>query len=340
MLIYSMCTGERVPDLSSSTHSDDLSAKIGDPLKRELVLRSLRSTTTPSADNLTQIVVELAPFDVRRFSNSTRSLVEVEKRAKEAGMEEARRVAKLQAATPCVMICDPGDTADCESALVLMRALRDSGHLKPLGVVANLWPSGERARLLRGTLDVLGMDIVPVGIGSNGGPNDHTERSWGSAQSYTTPPGSEREGSIITGQRLLAIVFEEAAPVSLTLLCTSSLKDAAIFLRDSGQSPQNKPEEVHAIPHHPRPARGCTEALFLKKISSVVIVGGINEDCSQMSDKENMVLTPDESSTREHDMPAARFFYQQCQKLGVPLIVVSNDVSPSKFSRFPRTLQL
>ena len=88
---------------------------------------------------------------------------------------------------------------------------------------------------------VLGMPHVPVGIGSDGGASDdHTEHTWESAQSYITPLGSEREGSIITGQQLLRTVFERAAPASITLLlCTSSLKDAAIFLRDYGESIRN-----------------------------------------------------------------------------------------------------
>ena len=238
VLLYRMSTGdEKMPDLSASL--DEVSAKIHDPLKRELISRSLLANKKPSAEELTRIVSELAPFDVRSFSKSTRSLIEIEKRAKAAGMEEARRTAKLRAATPCVIICDPGNGIDCEVALVQLRAFRDLGHMEPLGVIANTWPSRERARLLRGALDVLGMPDVPVGIGSDGGASDdHTEHSWESAQSYITPSGSEREGSIITGQQLLQTVFERAAPASIALLCTSSLKDAAIFLRDSGEPMQ------------------------------------------------------------------------------------------------------
>ena len=124
---------------------------------------------------------------------------------------------------------------ECERALVLLRGLRDAGYIQPLGVVANIWPSGDRARLLRGTLDLLGMHHVPVGIGSNGGSNDHTENSWANAQTYITPANSDREGTIATGRQLLQRVFEEAAPSSITLLNTPSLTDAAMFLRDSGE---------------------------------------------------------------------------------------------------------
>ena len=185
-------------------------------------------------DDLVTLVSGLSPLDVRQFSKSTRGLIELEKRMKAATEDEVRRSAKLQEAASVVMICEPGNGVGCESALALLRALRDLGHIEPLGVVANQWPSSERSRLLRGTLDVLGMPHVPVGVGSNGGPNDHTECAWKSAQSYMTPPSSEREGSIVTGHQLLQMVLEKAKPASITLLCTSSLKDAAIFLRDSG----------------------------------------------------------------------------------------------------------
>ena len=36
------------------------------------------------------------------------------------------------------------------------------------GIVATLAPAYERARLIRGTLDMLGMHDVPVGVGSDG----------------------------------------------------------------------------------------------------------------------------------------------------------------------------
>ena len=296
VLLYHMSTGEEEePDLSLSP--DELSTKIRDPLKRELVSRSLFAITQP-ADELLQIISELAPFDVRSFSKSTRSLIEVEKRAKAAGIEDA----KLRVATPCVMICDPGNRIDCEVALVQLRALRDLGHIEPLGVIANLWPSGERARLLRGTLDVLGMHNVPVGIGSNGrrrgldtilggaaghlANDDRTGKAWQGAESYITPVGSERESSIVTAQQLLQMVFENAPPASITLLCTSSLKDAAIFLRDSGKPNTNETNEMkcpcavtHLHPslrHHSVEQRSCfspkSAPLFLQELSILLLL--------------------------------------------------------------------
>ena len=75
--------------------------------------------------------------------------------------------------------------------------------------------------------------LVDVGSEGKSSSTGRVDRSWDSAESYITPSDSEREGTIITGQRLLKIVLSEARPASITILCTFSLKDAAIFLRDS-----------------------------------------------------------------------------------------------------------
>ena len=246
IVLYRMTTGEGTP-----CAADQLSAKVRDPLKHELLSRSLFAALKPSADELAQIISEISPCDTRLFSKQTRVLVEVEKCAKAAAEEEVQRTAKLRAPTPCVMICDPGTGVDCECALVLFRGLRDYGYIQPLGVIANLWPSGERARLLRGTLGLLGMHHVPVGIGSNDGRNDHTGDSWANAQTYITPPNSEREGTLTTGRQLLQRVFEEAVPSSITLLCTSSLTDAAMFLRDSGETDAKEASDYKDLPNQP-----------------------------------------------------------------------------------------
>lgn len=236
-VLYRMCLG-KAPGRLEELSRDALSQKIPDPLKRELLSRSLLASTKPSADELTQIISELAPFDIRRFSKATRFLIEAEQRR-----------AKLRAATPCVMICEPGNGAGCESSLVLLRTLRDMGHIRPLGVIANMRPSNDRARLVRGTLDALGLHDVPVGVGSNGGETKSPDTAWENAQSYITAHGSGREGTIISGHQLLQRVFVEAESGSITLLCISALTDAALFLRDSGKLRQAICKHSHAPPN-------------------------------------------------------------------------------------------
>jgi hypothetical protein len=250
---------------------------------------------------------------------------------------------------PCVMICDPGRESDTELALVLLRGLRDLKYIDPKGVIANLWPQQERARLLRGTLDSLGLHDVPVAFGTNGGSVEYridTQR----AESYMSLKGSERAGTIVTGRRLLEQTFEEALPHSLVLILTSSLtvsqtavvsmlvirstspvvnllfQDAAIFFRDS-------------------------ESLFVDKIKSVVVVGGVEMPRQESTRRGGSIqaffesqndqpmtsasFRPDPSDvTNSFDLPAARFFYQRCSDFGVPLVIVKSEV---RLLGFPHT---
>ena len=101
VMLYRMSTGNEKM-LDSSANLDEVLAKIRDPLKRELISRSLLANKKPSAEELTRIVSELSPVDVRSFSKSACNLIEIEKRAKAVGMEEARRTAKLRAAAPII----------------------------------------------------------------------------------------------------------------------------------------------------------------------------------------------------------------------------------------------
>ena len=143
----------------------------------------------------------------------------------------ARRPVKTQA-EPCVMICDPGRTNDSEMALVVLRVLRDLGHIKPKAVIANLWPQHDRARNLRKKLDSLGLHDVPVGVGSNGGmaQNATTDGAAHGEEPLSAGGSSEdRANEIGPGGRLLEMTWEEAAPASIVLLLTSSIKVSACF---------------------------------------------------------------------------------------------------------------
>ena len=98
------------------------------------------------------------------------------------------------------------------------------------------------------------------------------------------------------------------------------LQDAAIFFRDS-------------------------ESLFVDRIKSVVIVGGLETHHrpngsrkkssiqlffnAQRDDQQrtSASFSPDRSeATNAFDLPAAFFFYQRCFDFGVPLIIVKSEV--------------
>ena len=130
-------------------------------------------------------------------------------------------------AHPCIIICDPGRGVGSELCLVLLRVMRDIGHLSPKGVIANLYPQQNRARLLRGTLDALGMHDVPVAAGTNGGSTENDNRCFENAQKYVPEEGTIRAGDIMTGPSLLQTEFERAEPKSMTLILLSSLKVGA-----------------------------------------------------------------------------------------------------------------
>merc|ERR1719171_2666124 len=102
-----------------------------------------------------------------------------------------------------------------------------------LCVVTNLHPSFKRALLLRGALDMLGMHDVPVGSGSDGGDTagKHGD-DFRETAPYMPSETSQQAFSIPSGRTLLYAVFQEAPPKSLSLCLISSLKDAALFLRD------------------------------------------------------------------------------------------------------------
>ena len=93
---------------------------------------------------------------------------------------------------PCVIISDPGEDLDDEMAMIMLRYLVSQDHLRCKGVVANLKPSDLRARLMRGTLDALGMPDVRVGVGTDGGSQNHKATFLETASSYMPDEFDER----------------------------------------------------------------------------------------------------------------------------------------------------
>ena len=137
-------------------------------------------------------------------------------------------------------------------ALVLLRYLAARNLVDPRGAVVNLQPSFDRARLARGTLDLLGLWDCAVGIGTDGGPGGRSYKNTfvETAGSYIPSQYCERSFELESGRQLMYRLFSQAAPTSLTLVLISSLKDVALFLRDN-------------------------EELFCTKVNEVCIMGGV-----------------------------------------------------------------
>ena len=205
----------------------------------------------------------------------------------------------------CVVITDPGQDQDDEMALIMLRNLTELRLMRCLGVVSNLQPSEARARLARGTLDVLGLTEVPVGVGTDGGSKTHRDSFSETAADYIPPVVSDDAKAMKTsgtinpdGQALLRQIYEDCPTTgTIVLICISSLKDAAQFLREN-------------------------EALFVEKTKSVTIQGG----CLPFNAEDQQAfLEPDTAQNNVFDREAADFFYRRCQELGVKLTVMSRE---------------
>jgi len=139
----------------------------------------------------------------------------------------------------------------------------------------------------------LGMQAVPVGVGTDGGSDTHTAHFLESAP-YATPIHSERMHSIEPGRALLHRQLTMAEDKSTVLLCISSLKDAALLIRDN--------------------PRLCAD-----KLKSIVVMGGLDlEAC-----KSSGTLVPDTAHNNMFDISAASFLHRTCASLALPMTVVS-----------------
>eukprot|EP00929_Paragymnodinium_shiwhaense_P094720 TRINITY_DN5548_c1_g1_i1.p1 TRINITY_DN5548_c1_g1~~TRINITY_DN5548_c1_g1_i1.p1 ORF type:complete len:785 (-),score=118.28 TRINITY_DN5548_c1_g1_i1:136-2304(-) len=181
-------------------------------------------------------------------------------------------------------------------AFIVMCYLEQKGLIDIRGVICNLHPSHERALLARGTFDILGMHHVPIGIGTDGGDlkDDHKD-TFSETAPYMPRRISERAFSLVPGRHLLYQSLQ-GAKEKVTLCLISSLKDAALFLRDN-------------------------ERLFVDKVASVVIMGGAHPA------EPGKPLRPDSAHNNQFDMPSAVFFYLRCQELKVPLTIVTRTAA-------------
>lgn len=199
-------------------------------------------------------------------------------------------------AVPLIVITDPGQDLDDEMAFIAMCSMVDAQLIDLRCVICNLHPSFERALLARGTFDMLGMHQVRIAVGTDGGDlmNKHKD-TFSQIAPYMPNPFSERALSLGNGRACFHQTLLEADG-KITLLLISSLKDAALFLRDN-------------------------EELFLEKVGSVVIMGGVEPM------EEGKLMVPDTAHNNEFDRASSEYFYRRCQELGVPLVIVTRNAA-------------
>mmetsp|Transcript_30201 Transcript_30201/g.63100 ORF Transcript_30201/g.63100 Transcript_30201/m.63100 type:complete len:605 (-) Transcript_30201:62-1876(-) len=219
---------------------------------------------------------------------------------------------------PIVLISDPGQDLDDEMMFVMSSHLQSLGLISLRGVVANLHPSLARARLTLGTLNLLGLHDVPVGIGTDGGDTSgiHSSKHFeATSSSYIIKEEDEAAmKGLENGQQLLQRLYQVAPEIEyveavergthgktakkdikggLTIVLTSSLKDISIF--------------VHNNP-----------IAFASKTREVVVMGGCEPILSNSDE-----CKPDSANNNTFDPEASVHFYSQCQMMNVTLTVVS-----------------
>ena len=101
--------------------------------------------------------------------------------------------------------------------MVLMRSLQENGLVQCKGAVATLAPSRARARLVRGTLNELGLGQVPVATGTDGGFTKYTASFEETSRDYIAPDDDSFDDT--RGIDLLKQLYESASDNSLELLC-------------------------------------------------------------------------------------------------------------------------
>eukprot|EP00579_Thalassiosira_antarctica_P031513 CAMPEP_0202033678 /NCGR_PEP_ID=MMETSP0905-20130828/66170_1 /ASSEMBLY_ACC=CAM_ASM_000554 /TAXON_ID=420261 /ORGANISM="Thalassiosira antarctica, Strain CCMP982" /LENGTH=1263 /DNA_ID=CAMNT_0048597589 /DNA_START=136 /DNA_END=3927 /DNA_ORIENTATION=+ len=122
----------------------------------------------------------------------------------------------LHAPIPIVLISDPGQDLDDEMMFIMARHLVSLELISLQGVIANLSPSFARARLTRGTLDLLGLHRVPVGIGTDGGDlmgKHSSEQFETTASSYIIHTDGEAARGLESGHRLLQTLYDAASDI-------------------------------------------------------------------------------------------------------------------------------
>jgi len=247
-------------------------------------LRALASARGASSDDLRRAA--------RAFSSATPARAVATLYGDESRSDRAEVDASAAA---LVVVSDCGRSLDDELALVLLRALADRGTARIAAYVANGHPAFARARLARGALDALGLYHVAVGVGTDGGAASRTSPRGDDGAGDVDYSGDDRrraaESPLISGRRLLHRAFVRAGPRSLTLVLLSSLKDAALFLRDN-------------------------EHLFSEKAAAVVIAG------VDVVRGDDGALAPAQSAGG--DRHASLFLLAKLRALRVPLVVVGD----------------
>jgi len=188
-------------------------------------------------------------------------------------------------------ITDPGKDLDDEQKFLFLAGLTRAGVVDIKAVITNLEPPLLRARLAKGTFDILGLNDIPVGIGTDcykGGQNFADE---------TDVPYLADASSVVNGYELLEKTLCEADDSSMIIMLKSGLTDAAQLL-------QKDPN------------------LFVQKVAHVTIMGGVKVLDPHTPLLVDGKLVPDDAANNTFDPASAEYLYHTLQELKVPMTII------------------
>lgn len=191
--------------------------------------------------------------------------------------------------TNAILIGDFGKDLDDEFALLVAAALERFGHIRLLGVIANLAPALERARLAKGTLSAIGFGHVPVAVGRN-----VTEEGKTSAHETGVPYLADPSALAGDGDALLRQLLSSATE-PVTLVLNSAFTDIMAFIRTDGD-------------------------LVRKRVGHVAIMGGVYV-------QEDGTFVPDDAANNAFDPAAAAELYRWLQDNGIPTTVLMREAA-------------
>lgn len=194
-----------------------------------------------------------------------------------------------------VMIGDFGKDLDDENALLYAIGAHKKSELNLAAVVANLSPALLRARIARGMLEYLGIDI-PVGVGTSCNVEDETQ------EYEANIPYLSKNTTFDDGQKLIKDVLESADDSSIVLVLNSGLTDAAELMRNS-------------------------PLLCKRKLSRVAIMGGIVCKNSQIELNEKGHMIPDDAANNRFDPKSTEFVYEWLQTENIPTSILTRNAA-------------
>lgn len=205
------------------------------------------------------------------------------------------------------IITDPGRDQDDEDVLVGVNRFIRLEILRVLGVVANLAPSLERARLAKGTLNQLGQEAIAVGKGSSCKQPDDDGLEYQFNVGYLSDAGEIQDG-----KELILRTLNDAKPKGIVLLLISGLTDAAAVLKEH-------------------------EKLFTTKVRRVMIMGGVmSKDDLPVLDAAGRMVPDMSAQNHSFDKEATEFLYRQLQDLQIPITVLSRHAAAA--AKVPRAI--